>query len=172
MAITLPYEFDTSDTVKLIIRGLLILLGVVLIGIFYSLLVSRDTTAVMGLIFTAAILLYFCKLFLGHLVGSEGTITAQDVIVQPGRVLGLRLAGPGGRFPISQFKGVRVERVTNPIGIPLETQIRPHERVYLAGSSGAPDILIARTSRDAGRTLANELALALKLPYLEQIAPY
>ena len=170
MAITLPYEFDTSDTVKLIMRGALGLLAILLIGMFYSLFISRDTTAVLGLLLTAALVAYFSRIFLRHLVGSQGTITAQDVVVQPGQVWGLRLAGPAGRFPISQFQGVRVERITNPISI--ETQIGPHERVYLAGRSGAPDILIARTSCDAGRTLANELALALKLPYLEQIAPY
>jgi hypothetical protein len=48
----------------------------------------------------------------------------------------------------------------------------PHERVSLVGKSGTPDILVARTDRDAGRTLGNELATALKLPYQEQAAPY
>ncbi|MEA2712900.1 MAG: hypothetical protein QOK27_861, partial [Gemmatimonadales bacterium] len=73
---------------------------------------------------------------------------------------------------ISQFQAVRVERVPNPIGIPIEIQIKPHERVYLVGKMGTPDILIARTHLDAGRTLGNELSTAMKLPYQEQDFPY
>ena len=65
-----------------------------------------------------------------------------------------------------------MERVTNPIGIPIETQVGPHERVLLIGQEGTPDILVARTDHDAGRSLGNQLALALKLSYQEQVAPY
>jgi hypothetical protein len=172
MAITLPYEFDTSGVVKLIMRGVLGLLLVVLVGILYSLLVSRSIAAAIQLLLIAAIATYFGRLFLRNLTGSVGTITADAVVVQPGELFGLRLAGPAGRFPISQFQAVRVERIPNPIGIPIETQIRPHERVCLAGKNGTPDILVARTHRDAGRTLGNELATALKLPYEEQVLPY
>jgi hypothetical protein len=168
----LPHQFDTSGVVKLIMRGLLGLLAVVLVGITYCLLVSHDRTAVLALILCAAILAYFGRIFLGNLIGSAGTITADSISVDSPRVFGLRLAGPAGRFPISQFTAVRVERVTNPIGIPIETQVGPHERVLLIGQQGTPEILIARTERDVGRTLGNELAMALKLPYQEQVAPY
>ena len=48
----------------------------------------------------------------------------------------------------------------------------PHERVSLVGKDGTPDILIARTARDAGRALGDGLAAALKLPYQELVAPY
>ena len=120
----------------------------------------------------AGIAAYFGRLFLRNLTGSVGTITADAVVVQPGQLLGIRLAGPAGRFPVSQFQAVRVERIPNPIGIPIETQIRPHERVCLVGKAGTPDILIARTHLDAGRTVGNELATALKLPYQEQLVPY
>jgi hypothetical protein len=51
-------------------------------------------------------------------------------------------------------------------------QIQPHERVCLVGRKGTPDILIARTDRNAGRTVGNELAAAMKLPYEEQVVPY
>jgi hypothetical protein len=172
LTITLPYAFDTSGVVKLIIRGMLGLLAVVILGIIYSLLVSHDRTAALALLVCAAILTYFGRLFLRNLIGSVGTITADSVSVDSPRVLGFRLAGPAGRFPLRQFAAVRADRVTNPIGIPIETQVGPHERVLLIGQQGTPDILIARTERDAGRTLGNELAAALKLPYQEQIAPY
>jgi hypothetical protein len=172
VAITFPYDFDTSGVVKLIVRGILGLLCVVIIGIFYSLLISHDNTAALGLLLSAGIVGYFARLFLGNLIGVIGTITPDSVAVQPGVVWGIRLPGPAGRFPIERFEAVGVERVTNPIGIPLETQVGPHERVSLIGKQGTPDILIARTDRDAGRILGNELAVALKLPYQEQLAPY
>ena len=172
MAIALPYEFDTSGVVKQIMGGVLGLLLIVLVGILYSLLISHSTAATIQLLLIAAIATYFGRIFLRNLPGSLGTITADAVVVQPGELLGIRLAGAAGRFPISQFQAVRVERVPNPIGIPIDIQIKPHERVYLVGKMGTPDILIARTHLDAGRTLGNELATALKLPYLEKDFPY
>ena len=172
MAITLPYEFDTSGVVKQIMGGVLGLLLVVLVGVFYSFLVSHSITATIQLLLIAAIATYFGRLFLRNLTGSVGTITADAVVVQPGELLGIRLAGAAGRFPISQFQAVRVERVPNPIGIPINIQIQPHERVCLVGRKGTPDILIARTHLDAGRTVGNELATALKLPYQEEDFPY
>jgi hypothetical protein len=172
MAITLPYNFDTSRVVKLVVRGLLSLLTVLLVGILYSLLVSHSRAAALQLTLSAALLIYFGQIFRKHLTGVEGTITADAVSVQPGIVCGIRLAGPAGNFRVGQFQAIRVERVTNPVGIPVETQIGPHERVTLIGQRGTPDILIARTSDDAGRTLGSELAAALRLPYQEQVEPY
>jgi hypothetical protein len=172
MAIGLPYEFDTSRVVKQIMGGVLGLLLILLLGIFYSLLVSHSIAATIQLVLIAAIVMYFGRIFLRNLTGSLGTITADAVTVQPGRLYGIPLAGPAGRFPIGGFQAVRVERITNPIGIPLGTQIKPHERVYLAGKHGTPDILIARTHLGTGRILGNELAAAVKLPCQEQIAPY
>lgn len=172
MAITLPYEFDTSGLVKQIMGGVLGLLLVVLVGILYSLLISQSIAATIQLPLVGGIAAYCGRLFLRNLTGSVGTITADAVVVQPGQLFGIPLASPAGRFPISQFQAVRVERIPNPIGIPIESQIRPDERVCLVGKTGTPDILIARTPLDAGRALGNELATALKLPYQEQLAPY
>lgn len=168
MAITLPYQFDTSGVVKLILRGVLGLLLVVLVGILYSLLVSQSIFAAIQLMVVTAVATYFGSLLLRNLIGSLGTITAAAVVVQPGLLYGFRLAGPAGRFPISQFQAVRVERVRTTIDVPG----RPHERVCLVGKDGTPDILIARTALDAGRTVGNELAIALKRPYQEQFVLY
>jgi hypothetical protein len=172
MAITLPYQFDTSGVVKQIMGGVLGLLLLVLVGILYSLLISHSIAATVQLLLIAAIATYFGRLFLRNLPGSLGTITADAVVVQPGELLGIQLAGVAGRFPISQFQAVRVERVPNPLGIPINVQIQPHERVYLVGKKGTPDILVARTHLDAGRIVGNELAAAMKLPYQEQEFPY
>jgi len=169
MAITLPYEFDTSGVVKQIMRGVLGVLLVVLVGILYSLLISQSIPAAIQLLLCAAVATYFGRLFLRNLTGSLGTITADAVVVQPGRLYGYRLAGPAGRFAFSQFQAVRVERILTP---PIDVPGGPHERVCLVGKLGTPDILIARTAKDAGRTLGNELATMLKLPYQEEFAPY
>ena len=169
MAMTLPYEFDTSGVVKLILRGVLGLLLVVLVGILSSLLVSHSVAAAIQLLLVAAIATYFGSLFLRNLTASLGTITSDAIVVQPGRLFGISLASPRGRFPISQFQAVRVERIRTP---PIDVQAGPHERVCLVGKTGTPDILVARTALDAGRTLGNELATALSLPYQEQLAPY
>jgi hypothetical protein len=172
MTITLPYAFDTSRVVKLILRGVLLLLVVLLVGILYSVLVSRDLTTTLGLVLCVAVVTYFGRLFFKHLTGSRGTITSDAVLVLPPELLGIRLPGPAGRFPIHQFQVVRVERVTNPIGHPIDAQIQPHERVCLVGQGDTPTILVARTDQDAGRTLGSQLAAALKLRYEEQVAPY
>lgn len=169
MALTLPHQFDTSGVVKLILRGVVGLLLIVFLGILYSLIVSHSIAATIQLLVVAAVATYFGTLFLRNLTGSLGTITADAIVVQPGELFGLRLASPAGRFPISQFQAVRVDRIRTPA---IDVQGRPHERVCLVGKQGTPDILIARTDRDVGRTLGNELATVLRLPYQEQAAPY
>jgi hypothetical protein len=170
VTVALPYEFDTSGVVKLILRGMLGLLAILVLGILYSLVVSRDSVAALGLLVSAAIVAYFGRLFLRNLIGSMGTITADAVIVRSPLLVGIPLAGPVGRFSLSRFQAVRVDRITHPVGVGV--QIGPHERVYLAGRTDTPDILIARTDHDAGRTIGNELAAALRLPYQEQVVPY
>lgn len=173
MAITLPYKFDTSRVVKQIMGGVLGLLLVVLVGAFYSLLVSHSTPAALQLLLSAAVITYFGRLFLRNLTGSRGSITADAVVVQRDQLFGIGLPGPVGRFSISQFDAVRVERVRTPSVVDgMIVQGGPHERVSLVGKAGIPDILVARTSDDAGRAMGSELAGALKLPYQEQVAPY
>jgi hypothetical protein len=173
MATTLPYQFDTSRVVKQIMGGVLGVLLALLVGILYSLLVSHSTAAAIQLLLIAAIATYFGRLFLRNLTVSIGTITADAVAVQPVRLFGIRLAGPAGRFPIGHFAAVRVERVRTPSIVDgMIVQGGPHERVSLVGRAGTPDILVARTSDDAGRAMGNELAATLKLPYQEQVAPY
>jgi hypothetical protein len=173
MAITLPYAFDTSGVVKLILRGVLGLLLVVLLGILYSLLVSHSIAAAVQLLLVAALIVFFGRLFYRNLIGSRGTISADAVVVEPDQVFGVRLPGPVGRFSIGQFDAMRVDRIRTPSIVDgMIIQAGPHERVSLVGKSGTPDILVARTADGAGRALGNELAAALKLPYQEQLAPY
>jgi hypothetical protein len=169
LSITLPYEFDTSGVVTVILRGVLgLLLVVVVLGIPYSLFISQNMAGALGLLVVAALAAYFGRLFLENLQGSQGTITADAVVVRPGRLYGIRLAGPEGRFPIRQFKAVRVERVL----VQPDAQTQPHERVSLVGQGGTPDILVARAEVDAGKIMGEELARLLHLPFEEERAPY
>jgi hypothetical protein len=169
MSITLPYRFDTSPVVKLILRGVLGLLILVIVpGIGYSLLLSHDRAAAVHLLVTGAIVMYFGRIFIKNLEATSGTITADHVVVEPGTLYGTSLRGPRGRFPIQHFSAVRVQRIP-PSG---DVQQGAHERVILSGKAGTPDILVARTSGDAGRALGRDLSTALGLQYVEEVAPY
>lgn len=168
MAVSLPYQFDTSDTPKVILRGVLgLLLLVIVPGILYSLLTDHPAAG-LQLLLIGGLTIYFGYRFLGGLEASRGTVTADAVVVEPGTLYGIRLSGPAGRFPVQQFKAVRVQCIT----APFRAQGRSHERVLLAGRDGTPDILIARTALGAGRSLGRELAAALGLTYDEETAPY
>jgi hypothetical protein len=169
VAVTLPFEFDTRGVVEVILRGVLgLLLVVVVPGLLYAFFVSQSVATAAALLVIAAMVMYFGRLFLRTLHGSTGTITADAVVVRPDRLYGIRLAGPAGTFPIQRFKAVRVERSSAPMG--NETQW--HERVSLVGKEDTPDILVARTTLDAGRIMGAELAAALHLPLEEQRVPY
>jgi hypothetical protein len=168
MPVVLPYRFDTSQTVQLILKGVAGLLLLVTAGLLYSLLISRDRVAALQLFLVTLILLYFGRLFLKNLQTSRGTIVSGEVIAEPVLLYGVRLQCPEGCFPLRQFQAVRVERISPP----MFAQGGPHERVSLLGKEGTPDILIARTSDDEGRAMGRELAAALGLPYKEEGAPY
>jgi hypothetical protein len=165
---TLPFHFDTAGVVILIVRGIVALLCVLAAGVLYSLFVSRSVASTAGLVVIGAGVLWLCRVVLGHLEGTRGIVTRDAVVVQPGGVFGMRTAGPAGTFPIGQFKEVRVDRV-----LPSDDmQSRGHERVLLVGKEGTPEIMVARTDLDAGRTLGRDLAAALNLRFEERLAPY
>jgi len=168
MTVRVPFEFDTSETPTLIMRGMAGVFVVELAGAAFTMFVNRNPAGAGALLVSAAMTIFFGRLFLTKLEGSAGRIANDEVTVERARVLGLALAGEDGRFPIRQFKAVRVERMPPP----SDAQGGPHERVRLIGIDGTPDILIARTQRGAGVTLARELAGELKLAFEEVSAPY
>jgi hypothetical protein len=168
MPVSIPYHFDTTSVVKLIMRGVLGLLLIVVCAVLYSLLVRRDALGAMLLGVVGLLTVFFGRIFLHNLESSTGTISAEAVDVEPGSLYGVRLHGPAGRFPLRSFEGVRVDRAA-----PLAwSPGGPHERVILAGRQGTPDILLARTDHDAGCALGRDLAAALQLPYQEERVPY
>ena len=169
--ITLPFAFDTTGVLKQILSGVAAMLGLIVIpGILYTLVIGHQPGAALGLLASGAIAAWFGRAVWRHLVGSTGVITAESILVHPGRLFGLRMPGPAGRFPRASFSAVRVERALGPI----DTTQAPdwHERVWLVGSASAPDVLVGRTQRHAGIALGNELAALLGLPYRETVVPY
>jgi hypothetical protein len=167
--VVLPYRFDTSAVVKLILRGAGLLLLVIMAGILYSLFISGDRAASLQLLISGLIAGYFARLMLRNLTATRGTITRDGIQLEILELYGFRLHGPTGRFPLRAFSDVRVERVSPPVF----AQGGPHARVTLVGTAGTPDVLVARAaSREAGRALGQSLAAALGLPYNEVTAPY
>lgn len=167
-AATLPFHFDTATVVTQIVQGIAALLCVLAIGALYSVFVSRRMGMAAALLVIGAGVLWLGRIVLGNLEGTRGVITRDAVVVQPGGVYGMRMAGPAGTIPLRQFKDVRVERV-----MPSEDmQSRGHERVLLVGKEGTPEILVMRADLDAGRALGRDLAAALNLPLEERPAPY
>jgi hypothetical protein len=173
MPITLPYEFDTTREGALVVKIMLGLEFIVAVGIVYSLAVSRNWPAVLQLSLTGAVLLFFILRFVKNLTGSIGTIAANEIVVKRRKIYGLQFSGPAGIFSLHQFSAVRVEESS---GSPSpDVQNGPHERIYLVGKNGTPDILIARTSRASGENGINageEFGRLLNLPCERKRVPY
>ena len=170
MAVTLPYQFDTSGTIKLILGGVLGLLVLVVVpGILYSVFISHSIAAAIQLVLIGTFVGWFGRVVVRNLSASVGTITTEAVVVHPPRLYGIQLPGPAGQFPVQQFRAIRVERIFGPLWTARPP--RWHERVSVLGTAGTPDILIARTERDAGLSLGQELATLLALEYEQVIAP-
>jgi hypothetical protein len=167
VSVTLPYEFDTSPVVKIILRGVLGLLFLVVIpGILYSVFFTHDWAVVVELGFIGAVVVYVGTLFGRNLTSTTGIISKEVVVIWPVTIFGIRLSGPEGRYSIAQFRVVRVESIS------AAASTRQHERVSLVGGDGAPNILVARTENHAGKALGRSLASALDLEYEEKVAPY
>lgn len=167
MAVTLPYDFNTSSIWESILKKGSWLVAVIAAGILYS-LVLRHFAAVLQLTLCAALLLWFGRLFFKNSSGAIGTITQKGVVVHPGEVYGYRMPGPSGEFALQRFRSVRVEHVAAPISV--NNSGGPHQRVYLMGDAQTPSILIARA--DDGSQVGQEMAVVLKLPCEETQAPY
>ncbi len=171
MGFMLPYAFDTSRVVRLILRGVVgFELLVIVPGIAFSIAASRGIVAVLLLITCGAFLLAFGWIVGRFLDASTGTISAESIVVEPMKFCGIQLPGPSGTIPIARFKAVRVVRVAARTDTTSSTG--PSTRVYLVGQNGAADLLIARAGVDEGSALGRDLSAALHLPREDSSAPY
>jgi hypothetical protein len=73
---------------------------------------------------------------------------------------------------MDRFVAIRVELMSGAAGLNDVMQGGPHERIWLVGRDSAPDVLIARTEREAGRALGKEFGAALGLEVQETREPY
>src|SRR5687767_10369513 len=171
-SVTLPYRFDTTQIWRMILTAMLALEAVIVVGLLYALLTSRPLDVAVSLVVTGAIVLFFLRKFLRLRHGSIGVITADRVVVRRGTLFGMTLRGPSGEFGIDRFSAVRVEMMLGPSGLHDTMQGGPHERIWLVGRDGTPNVLVGRAQFEAGRTVGAELGAALGLPVQETHEPY
>ncbi|MGH7471260.1 MAG: hypothetical protein ACRENP_25200 [Longimicrobiales bacterium] len=98
MALTLPYEFDSSAVVKVILKLVLGLLAVAIIGIAYTLLISHNLLGASLLLLVAVFVTGFARLVLRHLAAAQGTIRAEARGCAPGHAVRLPTAGIYGQL--------------------------------------------------------------------------
>lgn len=170
MAIALPYQFDTSNVWRTILKGAFGLNAVLVFGIFYTLLVRRGWGTSLGLALCELVVFGFTRLFVRYQEGSAGTLTSDRVVIAPNVLLGIALPGPKGTYALDRFSAVRVEFRSGAVSTSPNAG-GPHEVVWLAGRPGTPDIALALTENGAGGALGREFGALLKLPVEEVGAP-
>jgi hypothetical protein len=171
VTLKLPYHFDSTSPGTLILKGVLGLELLLVTGILYSVVVSRNITAALGLSLAAGLFAFFAARSFALLAGAVGTISITGVVVRQPKVFGVRLPGVTGTFSIDDFHAIRVEQSSGPI----DSRGGSHERLYLVGKNPVPDILIARTDRqdsDRGLALGRALSEVLNLPCTDLHVPY
>jgi hypothetical protein len=165
VAVVFPYEFDTSDVWRTIIKGVFALNTVIIAGLLYSVLISHQWVVVVQLALIEALLLVFARVCVRFQSGSIGTLRADRVVIQPNKLFWFKLPGPEGTYRLDRFSAIRVESSPGALGTNVPT--RPYEVVWLSGRPGTPDIVLARTDDHAGEVVGREFGALLGLPVEE-----
>lgn len=165
--LTLPYDFDTTIVWQRIVK----IAAALAAALFASIIAAAAMGhwgAVAGISIAVAILAWLANLvcgFPGMSFGAAGRLTADAVETHPVSVYGIALRVPAGRYPITQFSGVRV--------VQQIIFIRPNSRsnedigsVRLIGRDGTPDIEIMsgpiKTALSRAAEVAAEFGLELE----------
>ena len=170
MAITLPYQFDTSSVWRTILKGAFGFNALLIFCVLYTVLISRQWTTAVGLALMELVAFVFTRLFVRFQTGSVGTLSSDRVVIEPNVLLGIALPGPKGTYTLDRFSAVRVEFRSGPASPDVQGG-GPNELVWLVGNPGTPDIVLALTHDGAGRALGREFGALLKLPVEEVGAP-
>ena len=168
VAFALPYEFDTTDVWRTILKGTFGITLLITVSLFYT-LVTRQWAVAVPLGLSSAMLFYVTRLFIRYQTGSTGILSADRIVIQPNRFLWFLLPGPVGTYTLDRFEAVRVEFSRGPVQPGV--QGGPNEVVWLVGRPGTPDVALARTNDGAGRGAGRELGALLNLPVEEVGAP-
>ena len=108
MALVLPYEFDTTDVWRMILKGAFgftLLIALMLLHV----LISGQWAVAVPLALISAALLFFTRLLIRFQTGSAGTLSVDRVVIRPNKILGFTLPGPAGTYTLEMFSAVRVE---------------------------------------------------------------
>ena len=168
--ITLPYEFDTSDVWRTILKGAFGLNALMIACILYGVVVSRQWMTVLGLAAIELLVVVFTRVFVRFQEGSVGVLTSDRVAIEPNVLFGVVLPGPRGTYALDRFCGVRVEFRSGPMGPDVQGG-GPNEVVWLVGKPGTPDVALALTDDRAGREVGKQFGALLGLPVEEVGAP-
>ena len=95
---------------------------------------------------------------------AKGVIKADGVAIEPTALGRIRLPGPAGWYPLSQFKAVRVTY----LGPNRNTAGYLFGRIDLVGRGGGVTFCVAYERDGVVKALALEIAVVLGLP-IEQI---
>ena len=161
MPFPLPHDFDTRRETRLMLKGVLVLLAVMLLAGLVMLVARHDLRGAAGTLLFDAVLVAFAVVLLRALPGAEGRITQDGVEARARRVWGIALPGPVGTFARDDFRAVRVERV---LASGNGTSLHLLERVMLAGKPGTPDVRVLSGRVDGDASPGEALAAALQLP--------
>ena len=163
MALTLPYAFDTTKSGKLLLKGTMVIQALMALELPYILIFEADKLITFG--FVSVIIISLGVFIFKYIGGAFGTVTDREITISPSVFWGIRSTTPEGRFPLTQFRCIRVEVIA-------AGRNGPHERVYLMGKDGTPNIEFARTRREEGIALGHALGSLVDLPVEERRAPY
>jgi hypothetical protein len=167
--ITLPYRFDTSSVWRSILKGAFGLNALLVFSVFYAALVQQQIAKALGVTIIEGVAFVFTRIFVRFQTGSVGTLSSDEVVIEPNALFGVTLPGPHGTYALDRFRAVRVEFRPGPIAPGV--QGRPNELVWLVGHPGTPDIVLALTDDRAGRAVGREFGALLRLPVEEVGAP-
>lgn len=166
--ISLPYDFDTATIWHRIAQMALGFLALIAFVAVVSLLVGKTLAAVQLTLVLAIALLFAFKLRGMASFGATGTITATEVVARHVSVYGIPMRVPTGRFPIAEFRAIRlVRRLVSSRNGPL-TDVGD---VYLVGRESAPDIQLFSGPADEAKAAASDFCALLNLEYLEGVPP-
>ena len=163
-AVSLPYDFDSVTLNRNILKGFLGGAAVLFALVLLALTVKHSLAAAAHLLICGTILGFVGHKFATVAEGAKGTITRDEVVVEPSAFYGIPLRSPAGRFPLQRFRAVRVEY----LGPRAQGTSFLFARIWLIGHEGTPDVSLAMERDTTAKTLAPEIAAAVGLP-LEQV---
>ncbi len=169
MAVTLPYEFDTIALPRNILKGFVAGSGFMML-LALAMLAKYGPLAAVPFPLAAAFFGWVAHKSLKAFPGrAKGTITRDAVVVEPSALGPIRLPSPVGRYPLGQFKTVRVTY----LGPNRNSGGYLYAQVDLVGREGTADVCVAYERDATAKELAPEIATAVGLP-LEQVglAPF